>query len=131
MNKIVKATFTTKHWDEKSYAELDAAGRKLTRVHAVFAYTGDLEAEGIVDYLMAYAPDGTGNFVGLERIVGRLGERMGSFVAQHSGFFNPTSVNTRWDIVAGLGMDGLEGLTGFGQLKLEGPGPYVFSFEYD
>jgi hypothetical protein len=129
MSTTGSATFSSKAWEETPYAEMDA-GRKLTRVHAVFIYEGDIEGEGIVDYLMAYSPDGTGNFVGLEKIVGRIGDRSGSFVAKHSGTFDPKSVTTRWDFVPGLGTDGLDGITGGGNLKLEGHGPYAFTFEY-
>ena len=125
-----KASFANTAWDEKPYTEIDA-GRKLTRVHATFAYSGDIEGEGIVDYLMAYSPDGTGNFVGLERITGRIGDRTGSFVAQHTGTFDPKSVTTRWEFVPGLGTEALEGLVGGGTLKLEGHGPYPFGFEYN
>ena len=130
MSTTGQATFTSKAWDEKTYAEI-AGGRKLTTVQAVFAYAGDIEGEGKVDYLMAYSPDGTGNFVGLELIVGRIGDRSGSFVAQHTGTFDPKSVSTRWEFVPGLGAEALEGLVGSGNLKLEGHGPYPFSFEYD
>jgi hypothetical protein len=129
MNTNGKATFASKTWEETPYIEMDA-GRKLTRVHAVFTYEGDIEGEGTVDYLMAYSPDGTGNFVGLERIVGRIGDQSGSFVAQHTGTFDPKSVKTRWDFVPGLGTDGLDGITGGGNLLLEGHGPYPFTFDY-
>jgi Protein of unknown function (DUF3224) len=129
MSTSGKATFTSKAWEETPYFEIDD-GRKLTRVHAVFGYEGDLVGEGTVDYLMAYAPDGTGNFVGLERIVGRIGDRSGSFVAQHTGVFDPHSVSTRWELVSGLATDSLNGLRGSGELKLIGHGPYPFSFEY-
>ena len=130
MNTTGQATFASKTWDEKPYTEI-AGGRKLTTVQAVFAYTGDIEGEGTVNYLMAYSPDGTGNFVGLEHILGRIGDRSGSFVAQHTGTFDPQSVTTHWEFVSGLGTDGLEGLVGNGELKLAGHGPYPFSFEYD
>jgi|WetSurSiteA1Bulk_404760.scaffolds.fasta_scaffold10251_2 hypothetical protein len=130
MSKSGKATFTSKAWEEAPYSEIDS-GRKLTRVHAVFTYEGDLEGEGTVDYLMAYSPDGTGNFAGLERIIGHIGDRSGSFVAQHSGTFDPKAVHTHWVFVPGLGTEGLEGITGSGELTLEGHGPYSFAFEYD
>jgi hypothetical protein len=129
MSKTGSATFTSKTWDETTYTEIEG-GRKLTRVHAVFSYEGDVEGEGSVDYLMAYSPDGTGSFVGLERIVGCISDRSGSFVARHTGTFDPKSVTTRWDFVPGLGTDALEGITGGGTLKLEGHGPYPFAFEY-
>ena len=130
MSTTGSATFASKAWEEAPYMDMDT-GRKLTRVHAVFAYEGDVEGEGTVDYLMAYSPDGTGNFVGMEHIIGRIGDRSGSFAAQHTGTFDPKSVHTRWDIVPGLGTDGLDGITGGGNLTLEGHGPYQFSFEYN
>jgi hypothetical protein len=130
MSTTGRATFTSKTWDEKTYAEI-VGGRKLTTVQATIAYNGDIEGEGSVDYLMAYSPDGTGSFVGLERIVGRIGDRTGSFVAQHTGIFDPQSVTTHWEFVPGLGTDALEGLVGSGELKLAGHGPYPFSFAYD
>lgn len=130
MSTTGSATFLSKAWEETPYAEMDA-GRKLTRVHAIFTYEGDLEGEGTVDYLMAYSPDGTGNFVGLERIVGSVNGKSGSFVIQHSGEFDPKAVKAKWDFITGLGTDALEGITGGGNLILEGHGPYPFTFEYD
>jgi hypothetical protein len=129
MNATGKASFKATTWEETPYAEFDG-GRKLTRVHAVFAYEGVLEGEGTVDYLMAYGPDGVGNFVGMERIVGRIGEKSGSFVAQHTGTFDPKAVHTEWTFVPGLGTGELEGIIGGGELTLEGHGPYPFTFEY-
>jgi hypothetical protein len=128
MSITANATFNTTAWEEKSYAEMDI-GRKLTRVQATFAYQGDLEGEGKVEYLMAYSPDGTGSFVGLEYIVGRIGSRSGSFVAQHTGTFDPHSVTAHWDFVPGLGTQALAGLAGSGQITLNGHGPYPISFE--
>ena len=130
MNTTGKATFTAINWDEKPYAEMQG-GRKLTRVQATFAYEGDIEGESSMEYLMAYDPDGSGSFVGLERIVGRIGERTGSFVAQHTGTFDPKSVTTRWEFIPGLGTEALEGLVGGGEIILAGHGPYPFVFEYD
>ena len=129
MSKTGHATFTAKTWEESTYSEIDA-GRKLTRVQATFVYEGDIEGEGSVNYLMAYDPDGSGSFVGIEKIAGRVGDRSGSFVVQHTGTFDPQSVSTRWDFVPGLGSNGLEGLVGGGELKLIGHGPYPFDFNY-
>jgi hypothetical protein len=129
MKTIGKASFKASTWEETPCQEFEG-GRKLTRVHAVFTYEGDIEGEGAVDYLMAYGPDGTGNFVGMERITGRVGENSGSFVAQHTGTFDLQAVHTHWVFVPGLGTEGLEGITGSGELKLEGHGPYPFTFEY-
>ena len=37
---------------------------------------------------MGYGDDGTAAFVGLERVVGKVGDRSGSFVLQHTGTFD-------------------------------------------
>lgn len=129
MTTTGKASFTTKAWDEKPYTEVDAE-RKLTRTHAVFVYEGEMEGEGTVEYLMAYGPNGLGNFVGLERFVGRLAGRAGSFVIQHTGTFNSHSVSARWVFVPGSGTETLAGLTGGGEVVLEGHGPYPVTFDY-
>ena len=124
-----QASFKATSWEETPYQEFEG-GRKLTRVHAIFTYEGDIEGEGTVDYLMAYGPEGVGNFFGMERIIGRVGDRSGSFVAQHNGTFDPKAVHTQWTFVPGLGAGELEGITGGGELTLEGHGPYPFIFEY-
>lgn len=130
MTTTGKTTFTTKTWDEKPYTEIDG-DRKLTRTRAVFIYEGEIEGEGTVDYLMAYCPNGLGNFVGLERIIGRVGGRSGSFVTQHTGTFDPKSVNTHWQFVPGSGTGELLGLSGRGDFVLAGHGPYPITFVYD
>lgn len=129
MSVQAATTFSMQGWDEKPYDEFDG-GRKLTRTHAAYAYQGDLEGESRVEYLMAYAHDGTGSFVGLERVTGRLGGRAGSFVIQHTGTFTPTGVQDTWFIAPGSGTDGLEGVTGSGRFDITGHGPYPITFEY-
>ncbi|MFZ6027193.1 MAG: DUF3224 domain-containing protein [Chloroflexota bacterium] len=129
MNTSANATFTTASWDEKPYIEVDE-GQKLTRTHATFTYEGALEGEGTVEYLMAYCPNGLGNFVGLERIEGKLGGRQGSFVVQHTGTFDPKSVTTCWEIVPGSGTGELKGLSGRSTFVLEGHGPYPVMIDY-
>jgi hypothetical protein len=130
MKTTGKATLATKTWDEKPYTEIDGE-RKLTRTQATFTYEGDLEGEGAVEYLMAYCPNGLGNFVGLERIIGRIGTRTGGFVVQHTGTFDPKAVNTHWTFVPGSGTGELEGLSGGGEVILMGHGPYAITFDYD
>jgi hypothetical protein len=130
MKTTGNASFTTKTWEETPYIEVDSE-RKLTRTRATFVYEGDLQGESTMDYLMSYCPNGLGSFVGLERFVGRLGGRLGSFVIQHTGTFDAKSVATDWDFVPGSATDELTGLHGGGKIVLAGHGAYPISFEYD
>ncbi len=69
MSKRATATFQVKSWDEKPYNEIDE-GPKLTRASVTKSFRGDIEGEGILEYLMIHRDDGSASFVGLERVVG-------------------------------------------------------------
>jgi Protein of unknown function (DUF3224) len=130
MSTHATTTFTMKSWDEKPYDEFDG-GRKLTRASVTYAYSGDLEGEGKMEYLMAYNADGSGNAIGLERVLGRVGGRSGSFVIQHNGTFEARGVKDTWFIVPGSGTEQLQDLSGGGSFDISGQGPYPITFDYD
>jgi hypothetical protein len=71
MKKNANARFAIKSWDEKPYSESQDQPR-LTRASVTKTYTGDIEGDGQVEYLMMYRADGSAAFVGLERVVGRI-----------------------------------------------------------
>ena len=74
-------------WDENPALDGNG-GSKVTHASVKMAFAGDLEGEGTVEWLMGYGDDGTAAFVGLERVVGKVGDRSGSFVLQHTGTFD-------------------------------------------
>ena len=95
--------------------------------------TGDIEGEGQVEYLMMYRSDGSATFVGLERIVGRIGGRKGTFVLQRTGVFEDGQAKETYAVVAGSGTEELGGLRGEGRSSV-GHGmehPFTLSYELD
>ena len=80
MTKSANARFAITRWDEEPYSEGQDQPR-LTRASVTKTYTGDIEGEGQVEYLMMYRSDGSATFVGLERFVGRIGGKTGSLRA--------------------------------------------------
>lgn len=54
-------TFTVTGWDEKTEFDF-GGGRKITRVLATFQYSGALEGQGELEYLMAYGADEKGRY---------------------------------------------------------------------
>src|SRR5688572_1141342 len=94
------ATFTLKQWEEKPYLEMED-GAKLTKSFNIYTYEGDITGECHLEYLMAYNPDQSGSSVGIERIVGTLGGKTGSFVIQRSGTFSKDGVWETWSVVPG------------------------------
>jgi len=132
MSKRAKAAFRVKSWDEKPYNEIKSE-LELTRASVVYAYEGDLEGEGHVEYLMAYRPDGTASFVGQQRVMGRLAGRPGSFLFQHSGVFASGAVSDTWTVIPGSGTGELAGLQG--KVLFSGGHaeryPFIFSYEFE
>ena len=130
--KTANARFAIKTWDEKPYNEGEGLP-KLTRASVAKTLTGDLEGEGHVEYLMMYRSDGTATFIGLERVVGRLGGKAGSFVLQRNGVFEGGQAKETYVVVAGSGTGELRGLKGEGSTSV-GHGmehPFTLSYEIE
>jgi hypothetical protein len=106
-------TFSIKSWDEKPFAER-ADAPKLTSAQVVNIYSGDLEAEGSILHVMFYASDTQATYLGYERVVGRLGDRSGSFVLHSTGTFEDGVATTTWSIVPDSATGDLKGLRGKG-----------------
>ncbi|MEE9132948.1 MAG: DUF3224 domain-containing protein [Gemmatimonadota bacterium] len=130
MSKRATATFRVKTWDESPYDEIDE-GPRLTRVSVSKSFRGDIEGEGTLEYLMLHRDDGSASFVGLERVVGRVGDRSGSFVLQHSGSFEGGTAEATWFVVPGLGTGELRGLRGEGGFASGHAEHYPITLEYD
>jgi hypothetical protein len=112
-----KATFEVKTWDEKPYREFDG-GAKFTRVKVTVSIHGDIEGEGTLEYLMFYPGDGSASIVGLEHVIGRIGDRAGSFVLQHTGTDDGSATRSAYFVVPGSGTGDLHGLRGKGRSVL-------------
>ena len=125
-----KARFALKTWDEKPYSEAPGCP-KLTRASVAKTFTGDVEGEGSVEYLMMYRDDGSASFVGLERVVGRIGSRAGSFVLERTGVFEDGQVKETYTIVAGSGTGELQGLRGGGRSEVGHGLEHPFTLEYE
>ena len=113
------SAFKIKKWEEAPYLERED-GRKLTRCSVEYLYEGDLSGESTLEYLMSYNPDGTGTFVGIERVQGSLSGKKGSFVFQHVGTFDATSVTGKLTIAPGSADGDLAGLSGDADLRIAG-----------
>ena len=91
-------------------------------------YEGSLDGESTVDYLMVYCPDGTGVAVGLERFIGSVDGKQGSFTLKHDGTFTPKDVTMHAEIVKGSGTGALAGIQGSRSEVLAGHGPYPYDY---
>jgi len=106
-------TAVIQSWEEEPYDEPEG-GPKLVRASVVNRVAGNIAGESRLTYLMLYGADGSVGFVGMERVVGRLGGRSGSFVLQHRGRFEGEAAWGDWSVVPGSGTGELRGLRGEG-----------------
>lgn len=127
-------TLEDRGWEESTYSEAEN-GPKLTEVSLRSAYSGDLIAEGMVRYIMYYdAGDaGTGLFLGLEQVTGRLGNRTGSFVLKHVGTFEGggTLITNTISVVPESGTGELVGLTGDGTIIAKAGETIPYTLDYE
>lgn len=132
MSKRATGTFQGKSWEETTFNEVEG-GAKLSRASVTNDYLGDLEGEGTLEYFLIYRDDGSCGFVGVERIVGRLDGRSGSFVLQHSGTYEAGTARGTWSVAPGSGTGELRGLKGEGGYVAEHGSPkatLMLDFEF-
>jgi hypothetical protein len=130
MKQTAHSRFAIQNWDEKPYNEGDDLP-KLTRASVTKSFTGDLEGKGHVEYLMMYRSDGSATFVGLERIVGKIGSRTGTFVLQRSGVFENGQAKEAYAVVPGSGTGDLRDLTGEGKSDVGHGMEHPFELHYE
>ena len=132
MKNVAESRFTLKSWDEKPFSEGQDLP-KLTRAAVTRTFSGDIRGEGHVEYLMMYRGDGSATFVGLERFVGHVAGKAGSFVLQRIGTFENGMAKESYVVVAGSGTGELRGLRGEGTSAV-GHGtehPLALNYELD
>lgn len=113
MKRTASSRFTIENWDEKPYSEGEDLP-KLTRAAVTKTFTGDIAGEGHVEYLMMYRSADSATFVGLERIVGQVAGKAGSFVLQRTGTFENGVAKESYSVIPGSGTGELSGLRGEG-----------------
>ena len=130
MKQRANARFAIKSWDEKPYSEGKGLP-KLTRASVIKTFTGDIDGEGHVEYLMMYRSDGSASFLGLERFVGRLGGKTGTFILQRTGVFEDGQAKESYSVITGSATGELHGLRGDGSSALGHATEYPFTLNYE
>ncbi len=130
MKKTAHARFAITSWDEKPYSEGPDLP-KLTRATVKKTFTGDIEGDGQVDYLMMYRSDGSATFIGLERITGRVAGKTGTFVLQRTGVFEDGQAKESYSVLPGSATGELHGLRGEGTSSVGHGMEHPFTLSYE
>src|SRR4051794_8351667 len=106
--------------------------RGLTTVEAAFTYTGDMEGNSTVYYLISYL-EGPAPVMAFEHFVGSIGGASGSCVLKSTGTQSPGEVDGHAEIVPGLGTGDLAPLRGVIDLRIAGQSDdrYPLTLHYD
>jgi hypothetical protein len=111
-------------------AGVEGSGTQLGRMLLHKRFRGDLEGAGEGQMLSAVSDKpGSAGYVAIERVVGSLHGRSGSFVFQHSGTMDQGAQSLSITVVPGSGSGELAGLAGRLLLRIEG-GQHFYDFDY-
>jgi hypothetical protein len=130
--KVVKShasgTFDVKLTPQKDESGADAG---LGRMSIDKQFHGDLEgtSKGFMLSSAATIVKGSGGYVAMERVTGKLKDRTGSFVLQHSGTMTRGTPQLTVTVVPDSGTDQLTGLSGTMTIKID-EGKHSYEFEY-
>jgi hypothetical protein len=119
MSRHIEATFEISGWDETPFD--DGVGvSKLTEALVNKSYSGGVEGDSTTKWLMAYAPDKTATYVGVERIRGTVSGKRGSLVLLHDGVFSNGAATGTLRVIGGT--DQLKDATGTGAFRADPAG---------
>ena len=93
-------------------------------------FHGDLEATSKGQMLAAGNPaSGSGGYVAIEKVSGKLQGRSGTFVLQHFGTMDRGKMELNVHVVPGSGTDQLTGLSGKMSIQIDN-GKHFYELEY-
>ena len=108
----------------------DSAGGPFSRLFLDKQFHGDLEANSKGQMLAAgTAVEGSGAYVALELVTGRLNGKRGSFILQHKGTMRKGVYVMNVTVVPDSGTDELAGIAGAMTIIIEGA-KHSYEFEY-
>ena len=126
----IEGTFEVLSTEEQ--ALFDAGdGVRLAHASGTQRFSGGIEGDGSVDWLMCYLAGAEARFVGLQRIDGTIDGRRGSLVLEAVGGHDGTRSTATWRIVDGSATGELEGIHGRGVFSAPGGRTASYRLEFE
>src|SRR5215470_18249925 len=99
----------------------DKTSEPFERLLITKQFHGDLEASSKVEMLGSRGPvEGSGGYVALELVTGKLNGKSGSFVLQHKGTMSKGAYTIDVTVIPDSGTDQLTGLSGSMAIVIDG-----------
>ena len=102
MSRHIEATFEIGSWDETPFEDGDE-GTRLTEALVAKRYDGDIKGTSTTKWLLAYAPDKSAIYVGIEHLTGSVGGMTGGLVLLHDGTYRDGVASAELRIASGTG----------------------------
>jgi hypothetical protein len=123
MKLNIKAPFKITAWEP--FTEEDDEIEDIGRARIRKEFSGELEGTSVANAILYQTPVQSGGYVALERITGKIRDREGSFVVQHSGIRDTDGSGPAYgDVVPGSGTGGFVGVTGSMNIAQDDSGEY-------
>lgn len=117
MSEHARATFKVESWDENTEVDGDNGAGKLSAATVAQSISGEIDGDGRARWLMCYRADETADFVGLQRIEGKIGGREGAFVLTSNGTFDGKVATGEMVVVEGSGSGDFATIAGSGSFS--------------
>ena len=126
MSRHIEARFEVASWDETPFEGGDDA-TKLTEALVSKRYDGDIKGTSTTKWLMAYAPDESALFVGVEHITGTIGGKKGGIVLLHDGEYRDGVASAELRVASGT--DELSDVAGTGKFRADPAGSMTLDLD--
>ena len=126
MSRHIEATFEIASWDETPFADGDE-DTKLTEAIVAKKYDGDIQGTSTTKWLMAYAPDKSALFVGVEHITGTIGGKKGGIVLLHDGEYRDGVASAALRVAPGT--EELADVAGTGKFRADPTGSMTLDLD--
>lgn len=123
MNLTVRSPFKITAWEPAADENDEIADIARARIRKQFS--GEMDATSVANAILYQTPVKSGGYTAIERITGKIGDRDGSFVVQHSGIRDSDGNGPSYgDVVPGSGTGDFEGVTGSMKIDQDDTGEF-------
>lgn len=130
----IQGSFTparvTGPFDVKVVPQEDKTDPAIARHVLDKQFHGELEATSKGEMLSTGGTKGTGGYVAIEVVTGKLGSRSGTFALQHSGSMIDNAFTLTITVVPGSGTGQLTGIAGRMNILIAPDGKHSYELEY-
>jgi hypothetical protein len=126
MSRHIETRFEVASWDETPFEGGDDT-TKLTEALVSKRYDGDIKGTSTTKWLMAYSPDKSALFVGIEHIAGTIGGKKGGIVLLHDGEYRDGVASAELRVASGT--EELADVAGAGKFRADPAGSMTLDLD--